>query len=385
MTTSPHRPIPRFPVSVVGSWPRPKWLLDATKKKAPDLAALRDRATRLAIEQQEQAGVDVLSDGEQRRDNFYSFLTEKLDGVTLMTMADLLDHVEDKAAFEGLLQTLDVPAFAIKNPTITGTLRRREPLAVREAEFLRAHTTRATKVALPGPYLLSRSMWVKSLSSAAYPTRESLCDDIVAILRDELRDLAALGVEIVQFDEPVLTELVFAGKAATRTFMCAALAAAADPAAELRLAVELMNRVVDGATGTRTAIHVCRGNWSRNEDVLLSGDYEPLLPWLAQMHVDQFVLEYATPRAGSETLLTRLPRSATVGFGAVNPRTEPDEDPTAIAARVRGLTRLLGADRVWLNPDCGFGTFAERPVATAEVAAAKCRILATAAQQLRSS
>ena len=141
MTTP--RPIPLFPVSVVGSWPRPRWLLEATKKKASDLAELRDHATLLAIKQQEDAGVDVLTDGEQRRDNFYSFLTEKLDGVSLMTMADLLDHVEDKAAFEGLLQALDVPAFAIKNPTITGPLRAREPLALHEAEFLRASCARA--------------------------------------------------------------------------------------------------------------------------------------------------------------------------------------------------------------------------------------------------
>src|SRR5262245_48618734 len=96
------RPIPPFPVAVVGSWPRPRWLLDATKRKAPDLPQLRDQATLLAIKLQEDAGVDVLSDGEQRRDNFYSFLTDKLDGVRLMTMADLLDHVEDKAAFENL-------------------------------------------------------------------------------------------------------------------------------------------------------------------------------------------------------------------------------------------------------------------------------------------
>lgn len=379
------RTIPPFPVSVVGSWPRPRWLLEAMKRKTPDLAELQDQATLLAIKQQEDAGVDVITDGEQRRDNFYSFLTEKLDGVTLMTMADLLDHVEDKAAFEGLLQALDVPAFAIKNPTITGRLRRREPLAVHEAGFLRAHTTRATKVALPGPYLLSRSMWVKNLSSTAYPTRELLCDDIVSILRTELRELADLGVEVVQFDEPVLTELVFAGKAATRTFMCAALAAAADPAAELDLAVQLVNRVVEGVGGTRTALHVCRGNWSRNEDVLLAGDYAPLLPHLARMHVDQLVLEYATPRAGPETLLAQLPRERSIGFGAVNPRTEPNEDPAAIAARIRALARQLGADRIWLNPDCGFGTFAERPVASAAVAVRKCQALAAAARLLRSA
>jgi 5-methyltetrahydropteroyltriglutamate--homocysteine methyltransferase len=383
MSSARPRPIPRFPVSVVGSWPRPRWLLEATRKKAADLAELRDRATRLAIEQQEAAGVDVLSDGEQRRDNFYSFLTEKLDGVQLMTMADLLDYVEDKAAFENLLQALDVPAFAIKNPTITGRMRRREPLAVREAEFLRAHTQRACKVALPGPYLLSRSMWVKQLSAAAYPTREALCDDVVRILREELLELQALGVEIVQFDEPVLSELVFAGKAATRTFMCAALAAAADPADELRLAVELINRVVAGITGTITAVHVCRGNWSRQESVLLSGTYEPLLPYLAEMQVGQFVLEYATPRAGPEALLAQLPQRCSIGFGAVNPRTEPEEDPAAVAARVRQLADLLGPDRIWLNPDCGFGTFADRPVATEDVAAAKLRILADAARRLR--
>ena len=377
------RPIPLFPTSVVGSWPRPRWLLEATRKRAADLADLRRQAVLLAIKEQEDAGVDVLTDGEQARDNFYSFLTEKLDGVTLMTMADLLDHVEDKAAFEGLLQALDVPAYAIKNPTITGRLVRRQPLAAVEAAFLLAHTTRATKVALPGPYLLSRSMWVQKLSAAAYPTREALCDDIVAILRAELQELGALGVDVVQFDEPVLTELVFAGKGAKRTFMCAALAAASDPAAELQLAVDLINRVVDGVHGVRTALHVCRGNWSRNEDVLLSGDYAPLLPHLARMQVDQFVLEYATPRAGPESLLAQLPARCEIGFGAVNPRTEPDEDPAAIAARVHELATLLGPRRIWLNPDCGFGTFADRPVATAEVAAAKCRTLAAAARTLR--
>jgi 5-methyltetrahydropteroyltriglutamate--homocysteine methyltransferase len=383
--TEPARVIPQFPVSVVGSWPRPDWLLQAMKRRSPDLQQLRDKAVLLAVRQQEAAGVDVLSDGEQRRDNFYSFLTEKLAGVQLMTMADLLDYVEDKAGFEALLQALDVPAFAIKNPTIVGKLERRQPLAVDEARFLRAATSRATKVALPGPYLLSRSMWVKQLSAAAYPTREELCEDVVRILRAELLELAALGVEIVQFDEPVLTELVFAGKAAKRTFMCAALAATNDPAAELALAVDLINRVTEGVTGgpTRTAIHVCRGNWSRNEEVLLAGDYAPLLPTLAKMQVDQFVLEYATPRAGPEALLAQLPPGCSVGFGAINPRTEADELPGDIAARVRELAKLLGPDRIWLNPDCGFGTFAERPVATAAVAQEKLRILAAAAGLLR--
>ena len=378
-----RRPIPRFPVSVVGSWPRPRWLLEATRKRSADLELVRDHATLLAIKQQEDAGVDVISDGEQRRDNFYSFLCEHLDGMRLMTMADLLDHVEDKAGFEALLQALDVPAYAIKNPTVVGRLHRREPLAARAAAFLRAHTRLPVKVTLPGPYLLSRSIWVKGLSSGVYPTRNALCDDVVRILREELAELAALGVEVVQFDEPVLSEVVFAGKTQKRTFMCAALAAKSSPDEELALAVELINRVVDGITGPITALHVCRGNWSQNEDVLLRGDYAPLLPHLARMRVRQFVLEYATPRAGPENLLAELPRDKQIGFGAVNPRTAPDEDPAAVAARARGLADLLGDDRVWLNPDCGFGTFAERPVATDAVATQKLRILAAAARLLR--
>lgn len=103
------------------------------------------------------------------------------------------------------------------------------------------------------------------------------------------------------------------------------------------------------------------------------------------MDVDQFVLEYATPRAGPEALLQQLPQRCSVGFGAVNPRTEADETVDGVAKRVRGLAELLGPDRIWLNPDCGFGTFAERPVATPEVAMEKLRILAGAANRLRTT
>lgn len=374
---------PLFPVTVVGSWPRPRWLLDAMKRRSADLEALRDEATLLAIKYQEDAGVDIVTDGEQRRDNFYSFICERLDGVRLMTMADLLDYVEDKAAFENLLQALDVPAFAIKNPTVVGPLRRREPLVLRDFEFLRAHTRKPIKVTLPGPYLLSRSTWVKNLSDTAYPTRESLADAIVTILHDEISELAAAGADIIQLDEPVLSEVVLAGKAATRTFMCAALAASASPETELDLAVDLINRVVGGVHGPITALHICRGNWSQQEEVLLSGSYEPLLPYLSRMHVDQFVLEYATPRAGAPEALLRLPERASVGFGAVNPRTETIESPDAIAERVRTVSRLLGAERIFLNPDCGFGTFAERPVATAATAFKKLQALSAAAVLLR--
>lgn len=374
---------PVFPVTVVGSWPRPAWLLDAMKRKRPDLPRLQDEATLLAIKYQEDAGVDIISDGEQRRDNFYSFICDRLDGVRLMTMADLLEYVEDKSAFETLLNALDVPAFAIKNPTVVGKLCPRGPLVFDDYRFLREHTRKAVKVTLPGPYLLSRSTWVKNLSDVAYPSREALADDIVQILRDELQTLAAVGADVVQFDEPVLTELVFAGKSATRTFMCAALAASASPENELDFAVELINRVVEGVTGPVLALHVCRGNWSQQEDVLLQGSYDPLIPYFSRMKIQQFVLEYATPRAGSLEVLRALPAEAQIGFGTVNPRTSVIETAEEVVARVNRLAELIDPQRIWLNPDCGFGTFADRPVGTPEVAFKKLQTLASAAQRLR--
>jgi len=372
-----------YPVTVVGSWPRPAWLIEAMKRRSPSLAELQDQATLLAVKYQEDAGVDIVSDGEQRRDNFYSFIADRLEGVRLMTLAELLDYVEDKAAFENLLNALDVPAFAIKNPVVVGKVRRRKPLVMDDYRFLREHTSKAIKVTLPGPYLLSRSTWVKGLSESTYPDGDSLGSDIVAVLREELQELASAGAEIVQFDEPVLSELLLAGRSATRTFMCAALAASSSPEGELERAVSLMNRVVEGIHGPILAVHVCRGNWSRNEDVLLSGPYDGLIPYLNRMKVDQFVLEYATSRAGSPGVLAGLEPHAQIGYGVVNPRTSEIETPEEIVARVRELAAFVSPDRIFLNPDCGFGTFAERPVADAQTAYAKLRTLAAAAQKLR--
>ena len=176
----------------------------------------------------------------------------------------MLDYVEDKAGFEKLLQTLDVPAYSINNPTCVGKIARRRPLAVDELTFLKQHTDRPVKVPLPGPYLLTRAMWVPEITGKVYADKEALAEDVVRILREEAFALKEAGADFIQFDEPVLTELVFT-QGQTRTFMCAALAARNDPAEELEFAVGLINRVVEGLEGVRTGLHVCRGNWSRNE------------------------------------------------------------------------------------------------------------------------
>jgi 5-methyltetrahydropteroyltriglutamate--homocysteine methyltransferase len=349
---------------------------------ASEFHATADRAVLEALRRQEVAGVDLVTDGEQRRDNFYSFVTEKVTGVRLMSLAELLDVIEEKAAFERVLNSLDVPAYAIKNPTCVGRIGRRGPLALDDYLFLEQHTERPIKVTLPGPYLLTRSMWVKEVTGASYASKEELGEDVVLLLRQELRDLQAAGAAFIQLDEPVLTELVFT-QGETITFMCAALAARKDPAEELEFAVSLVNRVVEGIDGVRIGLHVCRGNWSRQEDVLLSGSYQPLVPYLQRMHVRQLVLEYATPRAGALGAIGEVLGDRELGLGVVNPRTDEVEDVAEIEARVEEALRYFPPEAIFLNPDCGFGTFANRPLNTAEIAERKLAAIVAVAERLR--
>ncbi len=299
-------------------------------------------------------------------------------------VSELLEYVEDKASFEEILGTLDVPAFSMSNPAATGKISRKKPLALNDFLFLKKHTDKAVKVALPGPYLLTRSMWVEGLSKEAYPTKEDLAVDIIKVLREEMEDLIAAGVEFVQFDEPVLTELVFTQKNANRTFMCGALTAKADAEEEIVFALDLMNQVTDGmlGRGTRVGVHVCRGNWSTQEQVLLKGPYYPLIPYFTQVKVDQLVLEYATPRAGELDAIRDF-GDKELGFGIVNPRTEEVETVEEIIARVQEVSKYLPAEKIFLNPDCGFGTFAQRPMNSDEIAFEKLKTMAEAAEKLR--
>jgi 5-methyltetrahydropteroyltriglutamate--homocysteine methyltransferase len=378
------RSLPLFPVTTVGSWPRPPEVAEALqqlRRRRIDRAEfdrVADAGVIALLELQHELGCDIVTDGELRRDNFYSFVAEKLSGVRLMTLAEMLDVVEDKAGFERLLQTLDVPAYSISSPVCVGKIERREPLAAADLRFVRRHTDRAVKVTLPGPYLLTRAMFVSELTRAFYRTKEALADDVVALLRSELAELADEGADFVQFDEPVLTEVALA-PGRTRTFMCAALAARRDPAEELDLAVSLINRVVEGARDVRIGVHVCRGNWSRDESTLLRGGYQPLAPYLERLDVAQLVLEYATDRAGDLMAFG----GKELGLGVVNPRTDEVETPGAIHAAVEAALRFYAADQIFLNPDCGFGTFSSRPMNTWETAAAKVGAMVAAARDLR--
>src|SRR3989449_6474457 len=379
-----------FPVSVVGSWPRPQWLIQALRKRQAgeisfdEFNTTADDAVLAAIKYQEDANVDIVPDGEERRDSFYSFVVEKLDGVKLMTLTELMDYMKDRASFEETLRALDVPAFAMRSPVAVDRVLRKRHLALDEFEFLKSHTTRKTKVPIPGPYMLTRSMWFPGLSDKAYPVIEDLGRDVCSIVRDEIVALKEAGCDFVQLDEPVLSQVVY-GSEGEETFMCAALASRRDPTDELRYAVELMNLTVKGISGVKLGIHVCRGNWSRREDVLLRRNYGPLLPYLMEMKIDQLVLEFATPRAGELEVFKEYGEEKELGLGVVNPRSAEVESPELIEKLVENAARFFDPSKIYLNPDCGFGTFAERPVNDAKTAFAKLQSMTIAASRLRQS
>jgi 5-methyltetrahydropteroyltriglutamate--homocysteine methyltransferase len=151
----------------------------------------------------------------------------------------------------------------------------------------------------------------------------------------------------------------------------------------LLYAAQLLNQVIERVEGIRIGLHVCRGNWSRDESVLLSGDYTPLLPMFQQTNVQQLVLEYATPRAGEIDVVGQALSGKEIGLGVVNPRTDAVESVQQIIERVEQALRYYTPEAVFLNPDCGFGCFANRCVNSEEVAIQKILHIVAAARQLR--
>ena len=382
-----------FLVSLLGSMPRSKKLLTAKRKLNKGNIDLKtyqeilDEETKYVVELQENNYIDIITSGELNRDNYVSFIAERLDGVTMMSMADMFDYIEDKQGFEQILEILDVPAISIKNAICTGKVKYNKPLVADEMIELKKLTDNKIKATLPGPYLITRSMWLPSLSKQYYDSKDSLGEDIIKVLKEEIDSLAKIGIDVIQFDEPVLTEVVFSeGK--TRSFMCAALSEKKDPTEELKFATKLIKSVIDYAKEKEilVSLHVCRGNWSRDESILLTGPYTPLLPLFEETLPNILTLEFSTPRAGEISSLfssTLIRDNCILGLGVMNPRTDDIEPLEDILDRVEEVMQYIPKERIWLNPDCGFATFANRPVSTMEIIDKKLARLNEAKNTLR--
>ena len=387
MTTS------SFLTSLLGSMPRSKKLLTAKRKLNKGNIDLKtyqeilDEETKYVVELQKNNYIDIVTSGELNRDNYVSFIAERLEGVSMMSMADMFDYIEDKQGFEQILDILDVPAISIKNAICTGKVKYNKPLVADEMIELKKITSKKIKATLPGPYLMTRSMWLPALSKQYYDSKDTLGEDVIKVLKQEIDTLYSHGIDIIQFDEPVLTEVVFSeGK--TRSFMCAALSEKKDPTEELKFATKLIKSVISYAKekGILVSLHVCRGNWSRDESILLTGPYTPLLPLFEETLPNILTLEFSTPRAGEISSLlssTLIKENCILGLGVMNPRTDEIESLENILSRVEEVLRFIPKEQIWLNPDCGFATFANRPVSTMDIIDKKLARLNEAKNTLR--
>jgi len=388
---APIAALPISPLSVmgIGSWPRPRWMLQAMhdhmegRLDAASFQLTADDAVRLSVAAQLRAGVDVVTDGEQRRDSYASFVGGILDNCQLIPLTDLLPLVDDPEEFARELRALDVPAAEVRHPAVFGLLGRSKPLALHEMDFVKTLTDKPVKIALPGPYLLTRTMWLECVSDRAYANRETLATDIVRVLREELACLLAAGVALVQFDEPVLSEVVYSGSVSKRSFMCGALSEKNEIPAELGFARELINAVVAGFPKERLALHMCRGNWTPDESAALSGNYTPLIETLSGLQVGSLLLELCTPRAGEMEVLRAIPDDVRIGVGICNQKHAHIETLDAVLSKGEQAIQLFGKERVLFTPDCGFATFADNPLASEQIAEQKLKVIAAASGILR--
>ena len=179
--------------------PRSKKLLTAKRKLNKgnlDISLYKeilDEETKYVINLQENNNIDIITNGELNRDNYVSFIAEKLNGVTMMSMADMFDYIEDKQGFEQILEILDVPAISIKNAICTGKVEYNKPLVADEMIELKKLTSKKIKATLPGPYLITRSMWLPALSKKYYESKDTLGEDVIKVLKQEIDALVETG------------------------------------------------------------------------------------------------------------------------------------------------------------------------------------------------
>lgn len=382
-----------FSTSLIGSMPRSKKIMALNRRLKMDLDYEKEyedlikTETENLVKLQEKYSIDLITNGELARDNYVSFVADRIDGVVMMNMGDMLEYIEDKQAFEQILETLDVPSVSIKNAICNGILKYNKSLVSDEIKFLKKITNSPVKATLPGPYLMTRSMWLPALSKKFYNSKEELGEDVIKILKQEIDNLVQAGVDVIQFDEPVLTEVVFSeGK--TRSFMCAALSERKDPTEELKFATNLIKSVMDyiKEKDVLSSLHVCRGNWSKDESILLSGPYTPLVPLFEETSPDILALEFSTPRAGElDSLLSseKIKENSILALGVINPRTDIIESSQSIIEKTEEALKFIPKEKIWLNPDCGFATFSNRPVSTFEIIEKKLEQLQIAKNALR--
>lgn len=333
-----------LPTSIVGSLPKPLWLAQPEtlwspwKLEGDELAEGKQDALRTAVHEQERAGIDIISDGEQTRQHFVTTFIEHLSGVD----------------FERRHTVRIRNRYDASVPTVVDAVSRDKPVFVQDAAFLRQQTDRPIKWALPGPMTM-----IDTLSDAHYKSREKLAWEFATILNDEARELEAAGVDVIQFDEPAFN--VFFDE--VKDWGIAAL-----------------ERATEGLRA-ETVVHICYGygikantDW---KETLGSGwrQYEETFPLLQRSSIDTVSLESQNSRVPLE--LVELLRGKRVMLGAIDVATSAVETPDAVAAMLRAALEFVDADKVIPSTNCGMAPLPRG------VALAKLRALSAGAAIVR--
>jgi 5-methyltetrahydropteroyltriglutamate--homocysteine methyltransferase len=310
-----------LPTTVVGSYPQPEWLIDrellgtlVPRVRMPEiwrvpeawLEQAQDDATLLAIRDMERAGIDIITDGEMRRESYSNRFATALDGVDIDNPATITGRSGKPS----------------KVPRITGRIRRRRPVEVRDVEFLRRNTDRTIKITLPGPFTMSRQA-----KNEFYDDEEEFVMDFAAAVNEEAHDLKRAGADIVQIDEPWIET-------------------APDVAA--RYALRAIERAFAGLPGPK-ALHMCFGYAQLVHDKS-RGRYAFLEP-LADSSADQISIEAAQPRLDLGVL--KAIKRQTVILGVLDLGDPAIESPQQVAVRIRKGLEHVPAERLIAAPDCG--------------------------------
>jgi 5-methyltetrahydropteroyltriglutamate--homocysteine methyltransferase len=309
-----------FPTSLVGSYPQPEWLIDRRRlsKMVPrvrmddlwlvdpkQLEANQDRATQLAIQDQENAGLDIITDGEQRRESYSNRFATALEGVDT----------------ENPGSTLNRSGKPIPVPRITGRIRRKHPVQLRDLQFLRANTKKTIKMTVPGPFTMS-----KQAQNEFYTSDEAMALDYATAVNEEIKDLFAAGADIVQIDEPWMQQ---------------------HPAKARDYGLKALARALDGVTGT-VAVHLCFGYAAVVHDKPAGYSF---LSELEGSGAAQISIEAAQPKLDLK-VLEKLP-SKTIILGVIDLSDVTIETPEIVAERIRKALQHVPAERLVIAPDCG--------------------------------
>jgi 5-methyltetrahydropteroyltriglutamate--homocysteine methyltransferase len=307
--------------TVVGSYPQPDWLVDRAllskgvprvrqreiwRVAEPWLEQAQDDATILAIRDMERAGVDIVSDGEIRRESYSNRFATALDGVDVETPGVIRNRLGQETVV----------------PRVVGRVRRMRPVELRDMQFLRRHTDRPAKITLPGPFTMAQQA-----RNEFYEDMEALAMDLAAAVNEEARDLQAAGADLIQLDEPWLRN---------------------DPEGAKRYAVPAINRALEGLT-VPTALHLCFGYAAVVRHQKPTG--YSFLPQLAATTAQQISIEAAQPRLDLGVLDELAGK--TIILGVIDLADPAVETMDQVTARIRaGLARVT-PDRLVLAPDCG--------------------------------